>query len=203
MTTVFNVAFSSRYGWTGARGTLAAQIHELAPNPVVMGTTWEAVAAAVARDASYAAEFRAAFPEGATPANVRSALLEFTRSLVTPNAPFDRYLRGEQAALSPAARDGYRLFRTLGCVSCHQGANVGGNMFQTFGVMGDYFADRGTPLTDADQGRFAVTGRESAATSSACRALPQRDAHGPLFPRRRDGDAASRRAGDGPLPAGP
>ena len=41
------------------------------------------------------------------------------------------------------------------------GMNVGGNMYQTMGVMGDYFKDRGTPVTDADFGRFAVTGRES------------------------------------------
>ena len=61
--------------------------------------------------------------------------------------------------MSPAAREGFELFERLGCVSCHQGRNLGGNMFQRFGVMGDYFADRGG-VTEADFGRYNVTGRE-------------------------------------------
>ena len=69
-------------------------------------------------------------------------------------------LRGDQSALSPQAQEGYRLFKAYGCVSCHQGVNVGGNIFQKFGVLGDYFADRGN-ITEADYGRYNVTGQEA------------------------------------------
>jgi cytochrome c peroxidase len=87
------------------------------------------------------------------------AIATYERALVTPNSAFDRFLGGEAQALSPAAREGLELFERLGCVSCHQGRNLGGNMFQRFGVMGDYFADRGG-VTEADFGRYNVTGRE-------------------------------------------
>ena len=73
------------------------------------------------------------------------------------DSAFDRYLVGDASAMAPAAPEGFELFERLGCASCHQGRNLGGNMFQRFGVMGDYFADRGHP-TEADFGRYNVTG---------------------------------------------
>jgi cytochrome c peroxidase len=96
------------------------------------------------------------FSDGLTAANVRTALLEYERSLVTPNAPFDRYLRGDTHAISERAKQGYALFKTYGCASCHQGMAVGGNMLQRVGVMHDYFGDRGS-VTPADLGHFSVT----------------------------------------------
>jgi cytochrome c peroxidase len=55
---------------------------------------------------------------------------------------------------------GYQKFKSYGCIACHQGMNVGGNMFQTMGIMGNYFKDRGTPITDADLGRYTITKQE-------------------------------------------
>lgn len=71
--------------------------------------------------------------------------------------PFDRFLNGETDAISTEAKRGYERFKALGCISCHQGANVGGNMFQTFGVFGDYLKTRGQ-LSKVDHGRFNITG---------------------------------------------
>ena len=79
------------------------------------------------------------------------------RSLVTPNSRFDQWLGGDETALSAEERRGYALFKSYGCVSCHQGANVGGNMFQVFGVLNEYFKRRGN-ITEADLGRYNVTG---------------------------------------------
>jgi cytochrome c peroxidase len=79
---------------------------------------------------------------------------------VTPNAPFDRWLAGDQDALTEQELQGYQLFKSAGCVACHQGRGVGGNMFQKFGVIGNYMEDRGN-ITDADLGRFTVTGDQS------------------------------------------
>ncbi len=91
---------------------------------------------------------------------VKDAIATFERSLITPNGRFDRFLRGDTAALSVEEREGYRLFRENGCSSCHQGVLAGGNMFEKFGIVADYFADRGH-ITKADLGRFNVTGQES------------------------------------------
>ena len=71
----------------------------------------------------------------------------------------DQFLRGKTDALTVNERAGYQRFKDYGCISCHQGLNVGGNMYQKFGVAGDYFADRGN-ITKADLGRFNVTGLE-------------------------------------------
>jgi len=159
--TIFNLAFNSRVNWSGTYATLDAHMADLSANPIVMKASWEGVAKELRDDPAYAAAFREAFPEGLTPASLRAALVAFERSMVTPNAPFDRYLAGQKDALPEEAQEGYRLFKAYGCSSCHQGVNVGGNMFQTFGVMGSFFEERGTPETDADQGRFNVTKKES------------------------------------------
>jgi cytochrome c peroxidase len=81
------------------------------------------------------------------------------RSLLTPDARFDRYLRGEREAISADEARGYDLFKAYGCAACHQGVNIGGNLFQRFGVFHDPFAERGT-TNAADLGRYTVTGRD-------------------------------------------
>jgi cytochrome c peroxidase len=88
--------------------------------------------------------------------NIQDALAVFQRSLITPNGRFDKYLRGDKTAITADELKGYQLFKSYGCVACHQGVNAGGNMFQLFGVMGDYFAKRGN-ITEADYGRFNAT----------------------------------------------
>jgi cytochrome c peroxidase len=116
--------------------------------------------AKVAQDAKYQRDFATAYHDGVTKANIQNAIAAFERTLITPNSRFDRYLRGDPDAISVAEKVGYAKFKQYGCVACHQGVNVGGNMFQKFGVMGDYFAKRGN-LTDADLGRYLVTKDEN------------------------------------------
>src|SRR6202044_851605 len=74
-----------------------------------------------------------------------------------PDSRFDRYLRHETRSLTGDEERGYALFTSFGCASCHQGQNMGGNMYQKLGVLAPYFADRGH-ITAADRGRFNVTG---------------------------------------------
>ncbi|WP_342450081.1 cytochrome-c peroxidase [Thiorhodococcus minor] len=104
------------------------------------------------------ADFDEVSEQGITPAMVSGAIAAFLRTLATPGSRFDRWLEGDDAALTEAELEGYRLFKSYGCVSCHQGANVGGNMYGRMGLMGAYFADRGGEVTQADLGRFGVTG---------------------------------------------
>jgi cytochrome c peroxidase len=87
---------------------------------------------------------------------VLDALASFERSLLTPNSRFDRYLRGERHILTEPEQQGYRLFKSYGCVTCHQGVNIGDNMYQKFGVFADT-KDTGNPAVVIDAGRYAVT----------------------------------------------
>ena len=157
--TVFNARYNVDQNWDGSAPSLAAQINGPVQNPNEMGMDWQAVVDTLADIAPYQKTFEQIYPDGITAANVRDAIAEFEKSLVTLDAPFDHYLRGDRDALTPTQREGYRLFRQYGCASCHNGRNVGGNMYAHMGIMGDYFADhdkQGKPHL----GRFNVTGEE-------------------------------------------
>lgn len=156
--TVLNAALNIKQFWNGRAETLEAQIDIVIQNPAEMGSTWPAVVAKVSADLSYRRAFANAYTNGVTKENIRDAIASFERSLLTPDAPFDRYLRGDTDALTNVEKVGYLKFKQYGCMSCHQGVNVGGNMFQKFGVMSDYFAGR-SKLTAADLGRYAITQR--------------------------------------------
>ena len=158
--TLFNSVFNFVQFWDGRAATLEDQIAGPLHDPAEMATSWPQVIKRLQADRGYRLDFAAIYAEGINEATIRDAIASFERSLVTPDAPFDRYLRGEATAISPESIEGYARFKAFGCASCHQGVNVGGNLLQRFGVMGDYFAERGN-LTRADLGRFNVTGREA------------------------------------------
>jgi cytochrome c peroxidase len=156
--TIFNSGFNFRQNWDGRNVTLEDQANAVIADPRVMGSSWPEVIDKLSRDESVVQAFRI-YPDGLTATNIVNALVTYERSLITPNAPFDRYLRGDVAALTDDQIEGYRLFKTYGCVACHQGMQVGGNMFQVFGVFGsasDYFEQHG-PVTDKDFGRYRIT----------------------------------------------
>ena len=154
---MFNVGLNFKQFWDGRAATLEAQVDDPVQSPREMGSLWPDVVAKLYADSEYPKRFKALYPDGISRDSIRNALAEFMRSLVTPNSRFDRWLGGEADALKPIEKHGYRLFKHYGCVSCHQGANVGGNMFQVFGVLNEYFKRRGN-ITDADMGRYNVTG---------------------------------------------
>ncbi len=156
--TVLNSRFGFRQFWDGRARSLTEQAAGPIHNPIEMDSNWQQVLAKLGSDATVVAAFDALYPDGLTADSVADAIAEFERSLVTP-APFDRHLRGDEDALSERAKRGFYLFKRYGCVSCHQGRNIGGNMYQRFGVFGDYFGDRGEP-TKADLGRYNLTGRD-------------------------------------------
>src|SRR3989339_666462 len=155
--TPFNSGFNFVQFWDGRARPLEEQAAGPIHNPSEMGSSWPEVIAKLGADPFFRQFFAASYPDGITAVNITDAIGTFEKSLITPNSPFDRYLRGENEAIGPAAREGYRLFKEFGCVACHQGVNIGGNMFQTVGVLENYFAHR--PITKADRGRYNVTGR--------------------------------------------
>ncbi len=157
--TVFNAALSFRLNWRGNFRSLEQQAEAVLLDPQVMNTTWPELLAKLRASSAYSKAFARVYGDGPEPAHVLDALATFQRSLLTPNARFDRYLRGERDALDADEERGYELFKTYGCVACHQGINVGGNLFQKFGIFEDPFAP-GPTATEADLGRFAITGED-------------------------------------------
>lgn len=156
--TVFNSGLNFVQFWDGRAITLQEQAAGPIHNALEMGSSWAQVLERLAADEGMRRDFAAAYPDGLTAANVADAIASFEQSLLTVDSPFDRFLRGDSQALGELEIDGYHRFRDFGCISCHQGALLGGNMFQKFGVLGDYFAGRA--VSQADLGRYNVTGRD-------------------------------------------
>lgn len=156
--TVLNSGFNFRQFWNGRAATLEDQAAQQVINPLEMGTSWPLVIDKLSQDAQLDALSKQAYGKSIDKSVVLAAIATFERSLITPNAPFDRYLRGDKTAISAQAQAGWQLFQQLGCVSCHQGMNVGGNMYEKIGVMNNFF--NGRPLQPVDYGRYTVTHEE-------------------------------------------
>jgi cytochrome c peroxidase len=133
-TTVFNAALSFRLNWEGKFRSLETQAEALLENPGIMGTTVNEVVSKLSADADTARQYRAAYGHGPDGASLLDAIATYERSLLTPGSRFDRWLSGDAAALSAEEHNGYQLFKSIGCVSCHQGVNVGGNLFERHGI---------------------------------------------------------------------
>jgi cytochrome c peroxidase len=157
--TVFNAALNLAQFWDGRADTLEAQVAGPIHNPAEMASNWPEVVGKLSRDAGIVAAFDHLYPgRGLGADSIADAIGTYERSLLTPNSRFDKYLRGDKTVLSAAEMEGYRRFVDYGCVACHQGANMGGNMYQRFGAVGTRPAGRTT--TAADLGRFNVTHRD-------------------------------------------
>jgi cytochrome c peroxidase len=132
--TVFNAALNFRLDWEGSYRTLAAQAAASLTSPRTLNLGPEAAAAKLQLDPDTVERFRAAYGQGPDAGTLVDAIATFEQTLLTPGSRFDRWLAGDLGALSMQELAGYRLFKSLGCVSCHQGVNVGGNLFQRHGV---------------------------------------------------------------------
>jgi cytochrome c peroxidase len=155
--TVLNSVFNTAQFWDGRAKDLEQQAGGPMVNPVEMASPKEHVGEQLAAIPGYVASFRAAFPGDADPvtlANAQKAIAVFEATLITPNAPFDRYLNGDTGALTAQQTQGLRAFIDKGCSACHNGINVGGGMYAPFGTFERPGADL---LPPNDQGRFAVT----------------------------------------------
>jgi cytochrome c peroxidase len=153
---VFNASLNFKQFWNGRVDTLEAQVEQVVISPVEMGSDWKTVVQNLAALPVYQNAFKQAYPDGVTAANVQNALATYERTLLTPNSRFDQYLLGNTEILTIQEKYGYQRFKDYGCIACHQGVNIGGNMFQKFGVMGDYFKARGNPV-ESDLGRYLLT----------------------------------------------
>jgi cytochrome c peroxidase len=132
--TVFNASLNFRLNWEGKFRSLEEGAENTLRNPAIMASSADEVVSKLRADAEAVQQFRDAYGRGPDVAAVLDAIATYERSLVTTGSRFDRWLLGEADAITPEELSGYQLFKSLGCISCHQGVNVGGNLFQRHGI---------------------------------------------------------------------
>nr|WP_320050411.1 cytochrome c peroxidase [uncultured Desulfuromonas sp.] len=138
--TIFNAGLQIAQFWDGRARDLVEQAGSPMTSPVEMASSDPLICSVLSSIPDYVDWFTQAFPERENPicfATTRHALAAFVSTLLTPDAPFDRYLKGDQQALSEKQKQGLRRFIDLGCVQCHMSTNLGGNGYYQFGVKHD------------------------------------------------------------------
>ena len=137
--TVLNSIFNFRQMWDGRAKTLANQVQFPITNPKEMGNSFENLIRSLKNDTYYNKTFKEIYQNGITKENIGDALEEFQKTLITPSA-FDDYLRGNKNAITNNQKKGYELFNKKGCVSCHNGINIGGGLYSQFGLSDENIA---------------------------------------------------------------
>ena len=156
--TVFNAVYNFVQFWDGRAKTLADQAAGPPLNPVEMASeSFDQIIDKLKTDKKFVKEFTAVYPDGLTAENLTDAIEQFERTLVTPNSAFDKWLRGDDAALTADELEGYELFKKYDCATCHVGPNLGGLSYELMGLRRHYFAERGLELTHEDNGRYKET----------------------------------------------
>ena len=132
--TIFNAALNFRLNWAGNFRSLESQAERALNNPGIMASSADEVVRKLRADPETVRQFRDAYGREPDTAALLDAIATYERSLNTPGSRFDRWLAGDADAITPQELAGYQLFKSLGCISCHQGVNVGGNLFQRHGI---------------------------------------------------------------------
>lgn len=138
--TVLNSIFNFRQMWDGRTKTLAHQVQFPITNPVEMGNDFENLIKTLKNNSYYKETFNNIYKNGITIENIGDALEEFQKTLITPST-FDDYLRGDENAITSNQKKGYELFFKKGCISCHNGINIGGGLYAQFGLTDEDMAN--------------------------------------------------------------
>lgn len=154
--TVLNSSLNLAQFWDGRAKDLKEQAGGPIANPGEMAFTHDLAVDMLRSIPQYVAEFKAVFGHDKLSIDeVTSAIAAFEETLVTPNARFDKWLQGDKKAIDAQELRGYELFKSAGCVACHNGPNLGGSSFQRMGLVEPY------KTTNTAEGRFAVTGKDA------------------------------------------
>ncbi len=154
--TVFNSSLAIAQFWDGR----AADLKEQAAGPiqasVEMAMPHTLAVSVIQSIPGYVEQFKTVYgAEKVDLDKLTDAIAEFEKTLVTPDSRFDRWLKGDDKALSQVELEGYQLFKNSGCVACHNGPAAGGTSFQKMGVVAPYQS------TSPAEGRSAVTGKDA------------------------------------------
>lgn len=153
--TVFNSTLQPSLRWTGDRMSAAHQAEKSLSGS--MGFPSADSVVPLLKSLGYEPAFKAAFPQEPaplSPTNYAKAIQAYEETLVTP-APFDRFLSGENDALTAPQKTGLRAFLAAGCADCHSGPLLGGRGLKKFGVKKDYWL--ATRSEKQDAGLFETT----------------------------------------------
>ena len=154
---VLNSGFNASQLWNGKARSLEEQLDGVINNPLHMDSSWQKVLANLKGEPDYASAFASLYPAGISQASVSHAVSSYERSLITPDSALDGYLRGDEQALTQQQLKGLELFQQYGCISCHQGVNLGGNLFARSGIYESIHTEQ-EQLNDFDFGRYTYTG---------------------------------------------
>jgi cytochrome c peroxidase len=159
--TVFNAMYNVKQFWDGRAKDLQDQAAGPVENPIEMAEKWDNVVEKLKADAAFKAEFEKAYTDGLSKANITHAIAVFEETLLTPNSAFDKYLNGDESALTTVEESGWRFFQSNACATCHCGPAMGGQSFEIMGRKKDYFALRGGKKTNEDNGLSNFTKNEA------------------------------------------
>lgn len=134
--TVLNATFNFRQFWDGRAKNLEEQAMGPIENPIEMAHNFNNLVKELSKT-NYKNEFLSIYDDGITKKNIANAIAEFEKTLITPNSRFDKFLKGNLFVISEYEKEGYELFKNKGCVTCHHGVNLGGNLYNKFGVIID------------------------------------------------------------------
>lgn len=135
--TVLNSSLNFVQFWDGRAKTLAEQIDGPIHNPIEMATNWDEIIEKIKKVFSYQRLFESVYGGEFTKENIIDAIVYYEESLITPSR-FDKFLLGDLNSISDEEFEGYSLFKSYGCASCHQGQNVGGNFYEKLGIFKPY-----------------------------------------------------------------
>lgn len=153
--TVLNSSLNFVQFWDGRVNTLQEQVIGPIHNLIEMNSSFPEIINKLKEDKNYLEKFYSIYNENINETNIIDAIVEFEKSLITPNSKFDKYLNGEENILNEKELKGYELFKSYGCISCHNGVNIGGNLFQKVGIINNYFKD-----DKKNYGRYNITKNE-------------------------------------------
>lgn len=150
--TVLNSRFNFVQFWDGRSASLKEQAIGPIHNPIEMNSNFEEIIKKLSNDNFYNTKFKEIFNSSITEENIINAIVEYEKALITPNSRFDKYLNGDLNILTEEEKKGFELFKDFGCISCHNGVNIGGNLFQKVGIIEQYFPEEKQHL-----GRYNIT----------------------------------------------
>lgn len=154
--TVLNSSMNLAQFWDGRAADLKEQAGGPIANPMEMAFTHTLAVDVLQSIPQYRESFKAVYDADEIDIDhVTDAIAAFEETLVTPHSPFDRWLLGDQEALTKTELEGYQLFKDVGCVACHYGAAVGGSSFQKMGIVEPY------ETTNPAQGVAGLTGKDA------------------------------------------
>ncbi len=154
--TVLNSRLNLAQFWDGRAKDLQEQAGGPIANPGEMASTHVAAIDVLQSIPEYVSLFKEIYGgDKITIDEVTDAIATFEETLTTPNSRFDKWLRGDDDAITKKEKAGYKLFKGFGCTACHNGVGVGGGSFQKFGAVKPYEKDTKT------LGRFNVTKKDA------------------------------------------